>query len=253
MNNTSMSFIAHQVNNPIFLKELVAEPVGIEIDVAYSNAKKVWIIAHHDYDNAEHLSLESWLVELKNSLEAVDTIKLKALWLDIKIPKFDLSEVCELMKQYIPKELAIIYDLGRPVNILKNAYHLSLKPHLRSNDGVASWITKDELGLVAEVASSLDSTGIENTVISYGEIVEIDTVTQLCQLDTANKIFKKVFVWNVEYNDEIKEFVALNNLDGQIIGNKIAKWDNDCRIKLDYFKELCEKNNMAINKGFWDQ
>lgn len=193
MNNTSMSFIAHQLNNPSFLKELVAEPVGMEIDVAYSNAKKVWIIAHHDYDNAEHISLESWFVELKNSPNTSNKNQLKALWLDIKTPAFDLSEICKLMKQYIPKELAIIYDVGRPVNILKNTYHLSLKPHLRLNDGVASWITKDELDLVAEVASSLDSTGIENTIISYGEIVEIDTntITQLCQLDTANKIFKK--------------------------------------------------------------
>lgn len=251
----NMSFVAHQVNDPSFLKELVIEPIEMEIDIAYSNTKNTWVVAHHDYNNLEHIALEDWLVGLKNALETADTIRMKALWLDIKTPESDLMQICSLMQQYIPSNLAIIYDVGRPVNILKNAHHLALKPHLRSNDGVASWIVKEEIGLVAEVADSLDAAGIANTIISYGEVVAIDTKTidQLCQLNTSNKLFKKVFVWNVEYSDEVKKFVELANLDGQIVGNKIARWDNDCFAKLDYFKELCEKNSVVMNRGFWNQ
>ena len=250
----NMSFVAHQVNAPSFLSKLVVEPIAMEIDVAYSNTKKEWVVAHHDYGNVEHISLESWLIGLKNSLEVVDVVKLKALWLDIKTPQFNLVEICKLLQQYVPSSLAIIYDVGRPINIIKNAYHLALKPHLRSNDGIASWIVKEEIGLVAEAASRLNTIGIENTIISYGEIAAIDskTIEKLCQLNASNRLFKKLFVWNVEYYNEIKEFVRLANLDGQIIGNKVAKWGNTCFTKLDYFKKLCKKNDVAINKCFWD-
>jgi hypothetical protein len=38
-----ISFVAHQINNPSFIKNLISEPVGMEID-----------IAHHDYDDSIH-------------------------------------------------------------------------------------------------------------------------------------------------------------------------------------------------------
>lgn len=248
-----ISFIAHQVNNPSFIKNLIFEPVGMEIDIAYSQTKKAWVVAHHDYDDSIHIILENWLVELKSNLDRADAKQLTVLWLDIKTPQADLSEICQLVQRYLSSELAIIYDIGRPVNILENSYHLVLKPYLRINDGIASWITKDELSLVDEVASKLDKASIVNTVISYGEIVEIDkeTIEKLCQLNTTHRLFKKVFVWNIEYNEEIDTFIRLDNLNGQIVGNKVAEWDKDSHQKLDYFKSLCKKKKIGINKNFW--
>ena len=64
-------------------------------------------------------------------------------------------------------------------------------------------------------------------------------------------MFKKVFVWNVEYNEEIDTFIRLDNLNGQIVGNKVAEWDKDSHQKLDYFKSLCKKKKIGINKNFW--
>ncbi len=194
-----ISFIAHQVNNPSFIKNLISEPVGMEIDIAYSQTKHTWVVAHHDYDDSIHITLEDWLVELKSNLDNTDTKQLTVLWLDIKTPQADLSKICQLVQRYLSSELAIIYDIGRPVNIIEKSYHLALKPYLRPNDGIASWITKDELDLVVKVANKFDEASIVNTVISYGEIVGIDndTISKLCQLNADQKLFKKVFVWNV--------------------------------------------------------
>ncbi len=129
-------------------------------------------------------------------LTSADVLHLKALLLDIKTPAFDLSKVFQLIPKYLPHDWPIIYDIGRPINILENHYHLNLKPYLQPNDGIASWIIKEELNLVDEVASTLDKAKIANTIISYGQIFERDskTIENLCQLNTAHELFKKVFL-----------------------------------------------------------
>jgi hypothetical protein len=133
----------------------------------------------------------------------------------------------------LSSELAIIYNIGRPVNIIENSCHLALKLYLRPNDGIARWITKNELDLVVKVANKLDEASIVNTVISYGEIIDIDTISELCQLNADQKLFKKVFVWNIKYDEKIDTSISLDNLNGQIVGNKVSEWDKDSHQKLD--------------------
>ncbi len=45
----------------------------------------------------------------------------------------------------------------------------------------------------------------------------------------------------VEYNEEIDTFIGLDNLNGQIVGNKTAEWNKKNHHKLNCFKSLCEK------------
>ena len=57
-----------------------------------------------------------------------------------------------------------------------------------------------------------------------------------------------MFVWNIEYKEEVRKFIKL---DGQIVGNKTTKWDKNCLEKLDDFKSCCKENNITIDEYFW--
>ncbi|AIT09585.1 hypothetical protein LO80_06160 [Candidatus Francisella endociliophora] len=246
----SQSFIAHQVNYTTELPYLINKNIGLEIDIAFSNTKKDWVIAHHDYDDLQHSSLESWFKSLIKALKGAKSSKL-LIWLDIKTADADLLKLVEITNKHIPSNITLIYDLGQPVNILDKKYHKLLKPFLRENDGIGTWITKDQLSDVSPLAKELDKNHITNSIISYGEVVEIctQTVQDLCELNaTINNGFKKVFTWNVEFNNEIEYFSQQKYLDGQIIGYKKAPWDKDCHTKLELFENL-NQNSLAAN--FW--
>lgn len=244
-------FIAHQVNNLTEIKTLVDKNIGLEVDVAYSNTKDNWVIAHHDYNDSKHPSLECWFKELIKALKDTKCPKLYLIWLDIKTADTDLLHLVDIISRYIPSNISLIYDLGQPINILDNKYHKILEPFLRENDGIATWITKDQLTEVSLLASILHESGISNSVISYGEVEDISSqiLQELVKLnDSLDNKFKKVFTWNVELNNEIECFSQQEDLDGQIIGYKKSPWDKACISKLTYFEKFIDTDTTS---DFW--
>jgi len=238
---SSQTFIAHQVNNPEEIKDLVDKNIGLEIDIAFSNTKNNWVVAHHDFDDINHPILESWLIQFTKSLCLVDHSKLNIIWLDIKTPSSKLISLAEIILKYIPSNITLIYDLGQPTNILDSKYHIILKSYLRSFDYIASWITKNQLPDIPKLAKELNKDGIINSIISYGDVKDICSQTLQSLINMNNSIspqFKKVFTWNVEFDNEIVLFLKQKGIDGQIIGFKTKPWNKTCHKKLKLFNNL---------------
>lgn len=174
-------FIAHQVNNPAEINLLIDKNIGLEIDIAFSNTKNDWVVAHHDFDDLQHPSLENWFESLKKALKNTKSSKLHIIWLDIKTPNTNLQQLLDILSRYIPEDITIIYDFGQPSNILDKGYHNIIKPFMGDCDYIASWITKDQLGYVPKLAKDLYQNSIANSIISYGEVEKIckQTLQQL--------------------------------------------------------------------------
>lgn len=246
----SQRFIAHQVNNPIEVIDLIDKDIGLEIDIAYSIIRQKWVVAHHDFDDVRHSSLENWFRNLTTVLNKAKSPRLHVIWLDIKTLDASLLSLVKTISKYIPKNIDLIYNLGQPQNILTKKHHKTLVPFLRTNDGVATWITKEQLSSVPQLAKELHKNNITNSIISYGELEEIckNTLNQLYKLNSSIiNNFKKVFTWNVEHNNEIQYLTRQKDLNGQIIGYKKYPWDKNCQTKLNLFKRL--NNNLTTN--FW--
>ncbi|AXA33599.1 hypothetical protein [Francisella adeliensis] len=239
--------IAHQVNKPENISKVLPYYSGLEIDIAYSASKKQWVVAHHDFNNTKHYSLEDWLTSFKQ-LYSKRKSKLSILWLDIKtLDDNNIKDMLSTINKHIPKNISIIYDLGRPLNIInKNFSYKNIINNLREIDGIGCWITKEDLNLVSKVKNQLITDKVKNTIISYGEVVDIDleVLYKLCEINkNLQSPFSKVFVWNIQYIEEIDELIAWQEISGMIIGYKKQMWNDRCLDQLKYLNDLKVKFN----------
>lgn len=253
---SSFYSIAHQVNKPENICKVLPYYSGLEIDIAYSLSSEEWVVAHHDYDNPKHYSLNNWLSSFSKQYHISKT-KTYVLWLDIKtLNDNHITNLLATLGKHIPKSISIVYDLGRPFNILnKNFSYSKIINNLREIDGIGCWITKEDIDLVSKVNNQLTTDKIKNTIISYGEVVDIDleSLYKLCKINKQLQIpFSKVFVWNIQCENEIREFISWQEISGFIIGYKKRIWDNKCLLQLELLNKLRVDFNREVTSNFWD-